>query len=412
MLHARRSFQRIRRFSEPSHKMRRICVSAQYDMTDTLRIVHVASGDLWAGAEIQAFTLMSRLARMPKTNVSAVLLNEGVLANGLRGAGVEVEVLQERVLPAWRILLELRRFLQAWRPDVVHTHRTKENILGSVANLLGPHVPSVRTTHGASERREMRGWRGAMSRKAVQLDRWCGEVLQARVVAVSEALGRDLSKTFSAKKVVIIENGIDASALRSIAGIADFKVAEPNATHIGFVGRLVEVKRVDLFIKMAALLKADEMGRRWRFHIFGDGPLRTQLEELAYELGLRGDISFHGHRLDAATCINGLDVLVNCSDHEGLPMTALESAALGVPLVAHAVGGLVDVVPAEFLVVRHDPVGYRNAVHEAMQQNAREVVSRFAAVMLQRFSADRNAARTREMYEVLVTSNRYGNAER
>lgn len=372
-------------------------------MTRALRILHVASGDLWAGAEVQAFTLMSHLARVPGTEIAAVLLNDGALAAKLRSAGIEVYVIDEQQTGAAGILLRLRRVLEDWRPDVVHTHRLKENILGAVANRLGPNVPCVRTTHGGNERPRGWGLRNIVNRAAFGLDRWCGRMLQQRVVAVSEELGSDLAGRFGADKVVVIENGIDAASVRSEQRVAEFRAADPDVTHIGIIGRLVAVKRVDLFIAMAAMLKEDQGGRKWRFHVFGDGPLRSTLEALARRLGVADDVRFHGHREDIATCMGGLDVLVNCSDHEGMPMTALEASALGVPLVAHAVGGLKSVVPQQFLVERHDAAGYGEGVLRALHADARSITREKATSILEKFSAHLNAQRIRLLYEQLMS---------
>ena len=371
-------------------------------MTHSLRILHVASGDLWAGAEVQAFTLMSHLARVPGTEVAAVLLNDGMLAAKLRSVGIAVHIVDERQTGAVGILLRLRRVLQEWRPDVVHTHRIKENILGAVANRASRNVPCVRTTHGGNERPTHRGARDAANRAVFALDQWCGRVLQQRIVAVSDALGQDLGERFGTEKVVVIENGVDADAVRDARGVAEFRTADPGAAHIGIIGRLVEVKRVDLFIGMAALLNVNRSGQTLRFHVFGDGPLRSTLVELAHRTRVSALIRFHGHRDDIATCLGGLDVLVICSDHEGMPMTALEASALEVPLVAHAIGGLTGVVPREFLVHRHDATGYRDGVLRALCGDARSIATRRAVATLERFSAQRNAERIRAMYEQLI----------
>ena len=351
---------------------------------------------------MQAFTLMAHLARVPGTHVAAVLLNDGALAAKLRSAGIEVHIIDEQQTGSAGILLRLRRVLKDWRPDVVHTHRVKENILGAVANWLGPNVPCVRTTHGGNERRLGWGARSIVNRATFEFDQWSGRVLQQRVVAVSEPLGRNLASKFGADKVIVIENGIDAAALRSEQGVAEFRAAAPDVAHIGIIGRLVAVKRVDLFIGMAALLKGVREGQKWRFHVFGDGPLRPSLEALALRQRVANDVRFHGHREDIATCMGGLDVLVNCSDHEGMPMTALEASALGVPLVAHAVGGLTDVAPQEFLVLRHDSAGYSEGVLRALRGDARSIAKEKAVSVLEMYSADRNAHRIRRLYEQLL----------
>lgn len=371
-------------------------------MTRALRVLHVASGDLWAGAEAQTFTLISHLVRMPETEAAAVLMNEGTLAEKLRSIGVSVYVSDERKAGLLRILGFLRAVLRAWCPDVIHTHRQKENILGSLANWSSQGVPCVRTVHGGKEHSGAKGWKGVHYRAVNAFDRWCGRALQQKVIAVTEELGARIAADFPAGKIEVIENGVDIETVREEKDVAEFRAAEPDAVHVGIAGRLAAVKRVDLFLEMAALLVRTDPRRRWKFHIFGEGPMRPMLEELSKRERVSDNVTFHGHRRDMSTCVGGLDVLVICSDHEGMPMISLEAAALGVPTVGHAVGGLVDVVPREFLVARHDAQGYGDGVLRALRGDGLEIAGNHAAAVLAKFSAQRNAQRIRAMYECLV----------
>jgi glycosyltransferase involved in cell wall biosynthesis len=371
-------------------------------MTRALRVLHVISGDLWAGAEVQACTLISELACMPDTEVAAVVMNEGRLADKLGAVGILVEVMNERKLGPLQIWLRLRRLIKGWRPDVIHTHREKENILGMLANRACRNVPLVRTMHGGNEDTGAAGWSGIRHAMVMELDRWCGRASQQRVIAVSRDLGIRLARDFSADRIVLIENGVAAEAVRAARGVAEFRTAEPNSTHIGIVGRLVPVKRVDMFLETAAYLRRKRPERPWRFHVFGDGPLRSDLEALSERLRIADVTTFHGHRPDIATCIGGLDALVICSDHEGMPMTALEAAALEVPTIAHAVGGLVDVVPEAFLVARHESEGYGEAILGAIRDESGIIVRERATQTLRRFSAKGNAERVRAVYEQVI----------
>ncbi len=359
-------------------------------MTRALRILHIISGDLWAGAEVQAFTLMSQLARMPETEVAAVVMNEGTLTDKLRAVGIRVHLTDEKALASLQILVRLRGVLMDWRPDLIHTHREKENILGTLANRVCGNVPSVRTVHGGREHAGVVSWRGIRHRFVAELDSWCGRTSKQSVIAVTRELGVQMARNFSSERVVIIENGVDAEAVMAQRGVAEFRTSGPGVTHVGTVGRLVQVKRVELFLETAVQLRCLCPERRWRFHVFGDGPARTSLQKLSDRMGISDVVTFHGHRSDIATCIGGLDVLVICSDHEGMPMTVLEAAALAVPTVAHAVGGLIDVVPKELLVTRHDAGGYSDAILRAIQKDARSVVRGQAAETLLRYSAKRN----------------------
>jgi L-malate glycosyltransferase len=116
-----------------------------------IEVLHIASGDRWAGAEVQLWTLVRHLNRREDTRARVVLLNEGETAERLREAGVAVDILDECRVNGFQILLGLRRLIRRHRPDVIHTHRQKENILGALANVTTLRVPSVQTVHGASE---------------------------------------------------------------------------------------------------------------------------------------------------------------------------------------------------------------------------------------------------------------------
>src|SRR5262249_38488661 len=117
-------------------------------------------------------------------------------------------------------------------------------------------------------------------------------------------------------------------------------------------------------------------------------------------------VTFHGHRSDSVACIAALDMLVMCSDHEGLPMTALEAGIVGVPLVAHAVGGLLDLLPESCLVRAHDAPGYARAIRPLLAGGAREAAAFAAQRVRTDYSSMRNAASIKAIYEELRAKTR------
>lgn len=377
-------------------------------LTNTpLRVLHIASGDLWAGAEVQIFTLLSQLHGHEHVEVHAALLNEGELARRLRNQGIPVTVYDETRLSGVTIFQRLRRLMRNIRPDVIHTHRQKENVLGAFACLLSVRVPCVRTSHGAPEHMH-RGWGSLHKRLFAATDVFCGKHLQQRIVAVSSDLAAILRRTFESEKIVVIENGVDTAALESIAPSADFRIADPGATHIGIVGRLVPVKRVDIFLDTAATLLAQAPERKWRFHVIGDGSLRAQLQHRAAQLGISANVVFHGHRSDSAVCLASLDALVMCSDHEGMPMTPLEAIATGTPIVAHDIGGLADILnggAGGVLVDNHSSQGYAKALLQLLASDQATLVALGRCRVQNRFSAQHNAEQILQMYRRLIGEN-------
>lgn len=327
--------------------------------SSVIRVLHVASGDLWAGAEVQVCQLLCALHARTDTSVGAVIFNPGELADRLRAAGIFVKVLDERTIPPWQLLRCLLREIRSARPHVVHTHRFKENIIGSIAARLSGAAISVRTVHGRPEYAGKRSLRHALSRR---LDRITA-LLQVGIVGVSRELCGYLRGEFSSRKVFYVPNGIDPEMVaRAAAAPCSY---QPRASlNVAFVGRLVPVKRVDLFLETAALLKAAQPGR-YRFVVVGSGPLLQQMTELAGRLDLTNDVDFLGFRSDSPSVLTQMDCLVLTSDHEGLPMVALEALALGVPIVAHSVGGLPEAlegIAGHQLVSEHTPEGYATAI--------------------------------------------------
>ena len=294
-----------------------------------MKVMQLASGDLWAGAEVQLFYLARALQAHPGVELRVVLLNPGQLEQRLRDEGVAVTVFDENRLSAPDIARALYREMRRWRPDLLHTHRSKENILGAlVAGLC--RVPSLRTVHGDSEIPRDR-WK---PRLVAGLNRWTGRWMQRKLIAVSPELAAKLSRDFPAGHIRVIENSIDAAELEDRARAPLSEPLEPERVHVALIGRMVPVKRVDRFIEVARRLFQRAPQARIHFHHLGDGPLQDAMRQKIREAGLdQRHITLHGFTENTAPWIRRMDLLLFLSDHEGLPMTLLEAMALGTAVV-------------------------------------------------------------------------------
>lgn len=104
-----------------------------------------------------------------------------------------------------------------------------------------------------------------------------------------------------------------------------------------FVGRLTYPKRPDLIADVVA------RDKRYSLDIIGDGDLYPELYRLYGECD---NISFLGEIAEFRD-FNKYDVFVLTSDSEGLPMSALEAASAGVPMILSNVGGCFEVINGE-----------------------------------------------------------------
>ena len=309
----------------------------------SMRICHVMTADLWAGAEVQLFTTASYLAERPDVTLTAVLFNDGRLADELRRLHIDVAVIEEASHNAIEIVLFLTRFLVEQRIDLVHTHRYKDTVLGAIAAKLAgvPHV--VRTMHGLRE--PMSGWNrfkfGAYEALDKTVLRWSAD----RVIAVSNRMaGALISSGYKSWMVTTIQNGIDLGKTASRRSPEDVKheLGLDGAIVIGTAGRLVPVKGHDTLLRGARLILDREP--RVQFVIAGDGPLERELKALASRLGIDNACRFLGARHDITDVVSAMDVFVLPSLNEGMPMAMLEAMALARPVVASKVGGLPELI--------------------------------------------------------------------
>lgn len=158
--------------------------------------------------------------------------------------------------------------------------------------------------------------------------------LAHRVVANSPAAARQLGQEgLAADRVRVIPNGLDVERFHG-------KVHGPIESIIT-VANLRPEKSHDVLLEAFA---RSATKRRLRLRVVGDGPCRPALERQARESGLGRRVEFLGHRDDVADllALGGLFVLPSRS--EAFPNSVLEAMASGLPVIASAVGGLLDLI--------------------------------------------------------------------
>ena len=151
-------------------------------------------------------------------------------------------------------------------------------------------------------------------------------------------------------KVRFIPNGVDLSRFQPGDQNSEwrrrFQIPE-EAVLTGYVGRLSPEKNLSLLLE--AFAQADVANTR--LAIVGEGPCRSELEQLSAKLGLRGRIVFTGPVADPAGCYRALDVFAMSSHTEQMPMALLEAMASGLPAVCTDVGDTAEMLGAGWPVL-------------------------------------------------------------
>ena len=376
----------------------------------TITVCHVAVGDLWAGAEVQLATLLSFLIRAPGFDFSAVLLNEGKLADELRGLGVKVTVFAENSLSAPKIFVQLVKYFRRNKRHIIHTHKYKDTILAApAAKLCGiPHV--VRTVHGLPE--PFQGLQALKIRFYETIERIVSRNCVDATIGVSSQIESKYKTRGEVGRVACIRNGIDLKErsrqidrwlTRKELGI------DPGTHVMGTVGRLTSVKGLPYLLMAAKNLL--NLGMTVKVLIVGEGSIRSDLETQARDLGISEDVVFAGYREDTDDLLRAMDIFVLPSLSEGIPMALLEAMAASRVVIASRVGGIPEVIDdgvEGFLVEPRDVNGLTETCLRLIQSPvmAKEMGEKARKRVERDFSAEEMAHRVASLYHELIKSKR------
>lgn len=369
-----------------------------------LRICHLISGDLWAGAEVQAYLLLCSLREQPDIQLHVILLNRGKLASELERAGIDVEVIEESTHSFRDILKIAAKSLARFDVEILHSHRYKENILAAKLRERCGIPYLVQTVHGSPEHTS--GIRGLKVRLYTFLNYFYSRRFN-RIIAVSHDLRQQLGTRFGSEKTVTIHNAVNTSAIvptRSRAEVKEALGIPENVPVIGVIGRLVAVKGIERFLATAE--KIIEKRPQTAFLIVGDGPLFDEYKQRVQSLGLDQQVKLTGFRGDVIDVLNSLDIFVMTSYHEGIPMTLLEAFALKRPVVAMNVGGIPEVVEnnvSGILVAPGDVSGMSEACLEILANpiRARELGDNARRRLESDFAIEVHGERVMSLYRSL-----------
>jgi glycosyltransferase involved in cell wall biosynthesis len=234
-----------------------------------------------------------------------------------------------------------------------------------------------------------------------------------RIIALSEGQASELSERYgvaarSAFRVVPLGLELSTLGTENAALRREFRaeIGAGGRPVVTTVGRLVQVKRQDLFVEAAARLRGK--GGGGVFVVVGGGPERGRLESLARELGVAEDLRFLGWRRDLERVYAGSDVVALASDNEGTPVALIEALAAGVPVVATAVGGVPDLLAGGRLGVLVEPGsaealagGIRRLLSDPVLR--RDLSGRGRPAALSRFGVDRLLADVAALYDELLS---------
>jgi glycosyltransferase involved in cell wall biosynthesis len=238
-----------------------------------------------------------------------------------------------------RAFLKLIALIRRENPDVIHTHTAKAGVLGRLAAILaGSKALKVHTFHGHLLHGYFAGWK-------IKLVITIEKYLAARtdiLIAVGNQVKEDLLAAGIGERdqYKVFFPGLptpadfDRDSAREAIGL------DLEAIYCTFVGRLTQIKRPDRLLDVVAACQA--RGLKLHFLVAGEGELFESSKARAVEEKL--PITFLGWRSDIDQLFAASDIAILTSDNEGIPLTLIQAAFAGIPIVAPRVGSIADIV--------------------------------------------------------------------
>jgi glycosyltransferase involved in cell wall biosynthesis len=359
-----------------------------------ITVTYVVDDLAFGGAQKQLDLLMQSFGGAVKPVACCLSNATHPFGDAMRRRGVPVHVIRRRMRWDPTIPSQIARVLYGARADIVHGWLDAANAWAFLASRrVG--IPAVLSLQ--SDRLRMKGLRARMLSAMLR---------RAAAVTVNSVSGRDFLTGrvgVPGEKVVLVPNWVAAPEVPAGNGSGE--------TVVGFVGRLVALKRVDRLLDGFAILHRERPGAR--LVVVGDGPERSALVERAQALGLGEAVSFPGNVIDIGVEMSRFDCLVIPSEFEGLPNVALEAFAAGIPVVARPVGDLRTLVrDAETgrLVEGDSPGDLAGAIAAVLDDATLRARARVAgpALTVERFSISRAVDAYVGLYRALVGAKKRG----
>ncbi len=310
-----------------------------------LNVLQVCDHLGWEGSRMHGvkrlFSWMIPRFDPARYNVALVSLRKKDLSEEtLESLGVDISYLHKSKFdPA--TLTALLKVMDRQQTDILHLHGYGATTFGRLAGMMRG-IPTILHEH------------------ANLTDTPWFQKVADRLLAPATDIAIAVSKSTAAfvikarqlppERVKVVYLGVpleEFSRTRTIEEIAAARHelgATPDEFVVGTVTRLHDSKGNSYLVEAARAVL--QQRPKTRFYLFGEGPLRSELEAQARALGLGDRFVFGGFTKDVARTVSAFDISVFPSLWEGTPLTVFEALAMGKSIVATDADGLVDVLTA------------------------------------------------------------------
>lgn len=240
-----------------------------------------------------------------------------------------------------KAFLGLIKTIRKFNPDVIHTHTAKAGVLGRIASIVaGRRAIRIHTFHGHLLHGYFAKWKTSL---IIAIEKFLAHRTNY-LIAIGNEVERDLLAAGIGKTAqyrTFFPGLPQPKESQKSAARAELELEQSNSIlYCTFVGRLTAIKRPDRLLDIAAQMLARH--ENIHFLIAGEGELFAASKARAESEKL--PVTFLGWRKDIDLIFAASDIAILTSDNEGIPLTLIQAAQAGLPIVAPAVGSISDIV--------------------------------------------------------------------
>jgi len=316
----------------------------------------------------------------------------------------------------------IKKIIQEFKPDIVHTHAAKAGTLGRLAAINCGVKNILHTFHG----HVFHSYFGPLkTRMFLEIERYLA-ARSTRIIAISERQKSELGLIYEVapmEKIEVIPLGFNLEPFLENQEEKRKKfrqeyMVDDDEVVISIIGRIVPVKNHKLFLNALKIL-LENTNKKVRAFIVGDGEDRQLIEGYASSLGIdfvsfvnekrKAKLTFTSWKKDIDVVNAGSDIIALCSFNEGTPVSLIEAQAANRPIVTTRVGGITDVVIPEKTALISSKMSVNNFARNLLmlvedEERRLEMGNRGHDFVGTKFSYKRLIDDTAQLYRRLVAS--------
>ncbi len=296
-----------------------------------MKILQVIPYFCFGGAETMCENLTYALkSQGHQVRVVSLYDRRTPISDRMEAAGVDIRYLDKKLGLDVSMVGKLKKIMEEFRPDVVHTHLDVIKYAALAAKLAGVKR-CVHTVHNVADK-EAEGRTQKLVNGAYFRLGWA-------IPAALSPLVKDSILSFYGlpeETVPMVYNGVD---LGRCIPKEDYALHGPTLIHLG---RFNEQKNHECLLAAFAIVLKSFPNARLR--LLGEGERMEEMQQLAQTLGIGGHTDFLGSQSNVYPHLHSADLFLLPSRYEGMPMTVIEAMGTGLPIVVSSVGGLADML--------------------------------------------------------------------